>query len=312
MQLISIGLATYNGEKYLAEQLDSIFSQTYKNIEVVVTDDGSTDKTVEILEIYAKAYGLKYFVNEKNIGFVKNFEKVISLCTGEYIALADQDDVWKKDKLMMLYNNIGDAILIHSDAELIDASGRRLSSSYTKAANKVLRKNSFEYFFNNDVTGCTVLFKKKLLHSLLPFPQNVLVHDWWLAICACKNGDIKYLDEPLIFYRQHEHNQIGAANTSRVHSHILRAKAYEKTLLFLQSLYTKREWNEQEKEVLKDLIGYYQAYFSNTIRIRSFFIHLKYIAVFQNDKSLMYRFFSLLLSLFGEKFQEKLWRIINR
>ena len=92
--LISIAIATYNGEKYLEEQLDSIYAQTYKNIEVIVTDDCSSDKTVEILKKYYKSHGLKYVINETNLGFVKNFEKAISLCRGDYIALSDQDDIW--------------------------------------------------------------------------------------------------------------------------------------------------------------------------------------------------------------------------
>ncbi len=109
--LISIAMATYNGEKYLKDQLDSIYNQTYKNIEVIVTDDCSIDKIVEILEQYARFHGLKYTVNEENLGFVK----VISLCGGEYIALADQDDIWEKNKIEILVNEIGSNLLIHSD-----------------------------------------------------------------------------------------------------------------------------------------------------------------------------------------------------
>lgn len=305
-------MTTYNGRKYLNEQLDSIYAQTYKNIEVVVIDDCSTDNTVEVLESYAQSKGLKYLVNEVNLGVVKNFEKVISLCQGELIALADQDDIWASNKLMELSGKIGEAALIHSDAKLIDGTGQLLSSSYTKTANKVFRKSRYEYFFNNDVTGCTVLFKKALLKSLLPFPKDILVHDWWLAICAFNEGGIKYLDEPLISYRQHGHNQIGAADISKVYPHELRVKAYQKTLLFLESLYNEKKWDEKENEVLNDLISYYHAYFKDTIRIRSFLIHLKYFNLFHNDKSLIYRFFGLFLSLFGEKVQKNIWRTINR
>lgn len=135
--LISIAIATYNGEKYLKEQLDSIYAQTYKNIEVVVTDDCSTDKTVEILDKYAKTHGLKYFVNEKNLGFVKNFEKAMTLCKGKFVALADQDDIWEKNKIQILYGHIGDSLLIHSDASLIDAEGEIINTSYKQSSHKV-------------------------------------------------------------------------------------------------------------------------------------------------------------------------------
>lgn len=310
--LISIAMATHNGEKYLKEQLDSIYAQTYKNIEVIVTDDCSADRTVEVLEQYSKSHGLQYFVNEENMGYVKNFEKAISLCTGEFIALCDQDDVWRPDKLEKLYKNIGSNLLIHSDAKLIDEDGNIFSESYTNKAHKKFRKNTYEYFFSNDVTGCTTLFKKELLAFALPFPEGMLAHDWWLAICASKEGSIKYFNEPLISYRQHTSNQIGAADVSKIYPHTLRVRAYQKTLLFLQSLYNAKNWNDKEKKAIEDLIRYHRAYFSNTVRIGSFFIHLKYLNLFYSDKSTMYRFFGLLLSLFGKSIQEKLWRIINK
>jgi glycosyltransferase involved in cell wall biosynthesis len=92
--MISLAMPTYNGERFLREQLDSIYNQTIVPDEVIVVDDCSTDGTISILEEYKKKYGLKYWVNEKNLGYNKNFEKAISLCTGDYIALSDQDDVW--------------------------------------------------------------------------------------------------------------------------------------------------------------------------------------------------------------------------
>lgn len=310
--LISIALATYNGAEFLEAQLQSIYAQTYKNIEVVACDDNSTDDTQKILEVFAKSHGLKYFINDKNIGCVKNFEKALSLCRGEYIALADQDDIWEKEKIEVLYENIGDALLIHSDAKLIDQNNNILAESYYLKSNKKLRKDLVEYFFDNDVTGCTALFNKKLLEFALPFPESVAIHDWWLAICASKYGQIKYINKPLIAYRQHQYNQIGAADSSKVHAHTKRAQAYKKKLLFLQSLYHEKRWEKKEEEVLKDMTSYYQAYFDDNFRFGSFFIHLKYFFYFYNDKSLLYRLIGLALSLFGENIQRKMWRMINR
>ena len=109
--MISIAMATYNGEKYLAEQLDSILAQTVQDFELIVCDDCSSDSTAEILSRYAeKDSRIKIFVNEKNLGFVKNFEKAVSLCSGEYIALSDQDDVWFAGHLEILLRNIKDKI----------------------------------------------------------------------------------------------------------------------------------------------------------------------------------------------------------
>jgi len=310
--LISIAMATYNGEKYLEKQLDSIYAQTYNNIEVVVTDDCSTDNTVEILGQYSKKHGLQYSVNEKNLGFVKNFEKAITLCAGEYIALSDQDDIWETNKIHTLYHQIEDNLLIHSDASLIDESGELTASSYTQNSHKVLRKDIIEYFFNNDATGCTMMFSRKVLSSVLPMPGNIISHDWWIAINAKQQGKITYVSEALVQYRQHQGNQIGAANSLKISNHTARVESHQKKLLFLESLRQSMEWNKEEKKVLNDLIYYYQTYFDNNIRIPAFYMHMKYFQYFHDDKGIIYRLMGLFLSLCGKKVQEKLWGLIHR
>lgn len=312
LPLISIAMATYNGEKYIEKQLDSIYAQTYKNIEVIVTDDGSTDRTVEILKQYSKMHGLKYFINEKNMGFVKNFEKAITLCKGEYIALSDQDDVWETHKIYTLYHHMEDALLIHSDASLIDESGELTASSYTQNSHKVLRRDIREYFFNNDATGCTMMFSRKLLSTILPMPENIIAHDWWIAIQAKQEGKVTYAPEALVQYRQHQNNQIGASNVLKISNHTERVEAHHKKLLFLQILRQSMVWNREEKEVLGDLIYYYQTYFDMNIRIYAFFIHMKYFKYFHDDKGIIYRLMGLILSSFGEKVQQKLWRFMKR
>ena len=310
--LISIAMATYNGGQYLKEQLDSIYAQTYKNIEVIVTDDCSTDETTEILEQYSKSHGLKYYVNEENLGFVKNFEKAITLCKGEYIALSDQDDVWETHKIYTLYHHVKDALLIHSDASLIDESGELTASSYTQNSHKVLRRDIIEYFFNNDVTGCTMMFSRKLLSTILPVPENVIAHDWWIAIQAKQQGKITYVPEALVQYRQHQNNQIGASNALEISIHTARVESHQKKLLFLQILRQSMVWNREEKKVLDDLIYYYQTYFDNNIRITAFYIHMKYFKYFHDDKGIIHRLMGLVLSLFGDKIQQKIWRLIKK
>src|SRR5574344_1640995 len=118
--LISIAMCSYNGERFIKEQIDSIIAQTYKNFELIIVDDGSKDNTIEIIKYYqSKDSRIKLFQNEKNLGFVKNFEKAITLCSGDFIALADQDDVWKKNKIEVFLNNIDKNMLIYSDAILM-------------------------------------------------------------------------------------------------------------------------------------------------------------------------------------------------
>ena len=116
--LISIALCTYNGEKYLREQLDTLVDQTYKNLEIIIVDDCSTDSTMQILEEYAEQYiNIKVYQNKKNLGYIKNFEKALSLCLGEYIAMSDQDDSWALNKIEYLVGLIKDNQLIYEDIQ---------------------------------------------------------------------------------------------------------------------------------------------------------------------------------------------------
>lgn len=211
--LISIALATYNGNRFLREQLDSIYSQTYGNIEVVACDDCSSDDTAAILEEYRKRHGLRYLVNESNLGFMRNFEKIITLCRGEFIALADQDDVWLPEKLEKQLKGLGNASLVYSDAFLVDEAGRQLPGSLIRTSGvRPLSGKNFEYFVcNTCVTGCTTLFRRDLLIHALPIPACETYHDWWLAVVASRREGVNYMDSRLVKYRQHEGNDTGAS-----------------------------------------------------------------------------------------------------
>jgi len=216
--MISIAMATYNGEKYLRKQLDSIYNQTFKDFELVVCDDASTDSTVSILKEYHGQYGLKYYINEKNLGYIKNFEKAVSLCSGEYIALSDQDDIWVPEKLEILLKEIGSYSLICSDADLINETGDVFFYSFRKYDNIYIPKEDKQFnnlFYSNFVTGCTCLFKKEILKEAFPFPDNI-PHDWWLAIHASLNQKIKYLYLSLVQYRQHSGNAIGSVRNNKI------------------------------------------------------------------------------------------------
>ena len=125
--LISVVMATYNGERFLAEQLDSIFLQSYPNIELIIVDDVSVDGTVAIIKSYCEKHSnIRLYVNDENLGYIKNFEKGMLLATGALIALSDQDDIWVTDKLSILFEGIAEHEIIYSDSELIDETGKRL------------------------------------------------------------------------------------------------------------------------------------------------------------------------------------------
>lgn len=180
-------------------------------------DDGSTDGTAGILEEYARVQGLQYEVNPQNLGYIKNFEKTISLCSCDYIALCDQDDRWHPDKLAWLVNGIGNHSLICSDAVVIDGSGEKIASSFRKYQAiyiPSLRKQPHSFIFGNYVMGCTSLLNKNnFISKLYPFPDDI-PHDWWIAIIASMSKGVKYINKRLIDYRHHGKNIIGAPRES--------------------------------------------------------------------------------------------------
>jgi hypothetical protein len=208
--LVSIVVGTYNGEKYLREQLESIYGQTYQNIEVLVCDDFSTDSTVKILNKFSREYGLTYYVNKMNLGLVSNYEKALSLAKGDYLALADQDDIWYPGKIELLLNNIGTFSLIHSSVHVIDGNGNPhrdafVVSEYSR--DHTTKVNFSDFLETAWVLGCTSLIEKSLLENSLPFPEGVMFHDWWLTMAAIKLGHgIKYIHQPTIKYRQYGEN----------------------------------------------------------------------------------------------------------
>ncbi|WP_029274509.1 glycosyltransferase family 2 protein [Pedobacter borealis] len=201
--LVSIALCTYNGEKYLRQQLDSIVNQTYPNLEIVVVDDVSSDNTIEILNEYAlKHTKFRIIRNELNLGYVKNFEKAIGLCNGEYISLSDQDDIWSLDKIQLLKDNIGANAMIYHDSEFIDQTDRPMNKRMSDVLNMYEGNSSLPFLFYNCVSGHSALFKRSLSKNLFPFPGK-FYHDWWMAFVATENGGLKYLDQTLVLYRQH-------------------------------------------------------------------------------------------------------------
>jgi len=202
--LISIALCTYNGEKYIKKQLESLVSQSYENIEIVILDDLSTDQTYSILKEFSEEYSfIKLLRNESNLGFTKNFEKAISLCNGAYIALSDQDDIWDTDKLSILYNQLGDYDLIYHDSIFIDEDdnpilGKKMSDHY----NTYDGNSNLPFLISNCAAGHAMLFRKELTQKFLPF-KNGHYHDWWIIFVASTVGKIKSIPNVLVKYRQH-------------------------------------------------------------------------------------------------------------
>lgn len=214
--MISIAMTTYNGAKYLGEQIDSILNQTIQDFELVVCDDCSSDGTLNILYSYtANDPRIKIYQNEHNIGFKKNFERAMRLCSGEFVALCDQDDIWSKDHLEVLLNMMNGCALACGNAVIVDQNGD--NTGYTLQDQQVLRKIpsdnlSMAYtivYFRNPFQGASMMMKKDFLEIVLPIPSDVKYHDVWIATLACFSGGIKYSSQIINYYRMHGDNVTG-------------------------------------------------------------------------------------------------------
>jgi len=229
---IAILLSTYNGEKFLGEQLDSLFAQTHGNFILVVRDDGSSDKTVSILERYARNYPDQVHLlpaDGKNLGASDGFaylidyvlqNKAVLELESAYMMFCDQDDIWFAEKIerlveaMLAAESSDDTqmpVLAHSDLEVVSERNTVIAKSFIAYQGLEIERNSFSSLsISNLVTGCTALINESLAQKALPIPPHAIMHDWWLAMVAAAFGKLVYLDLPLVHYRQHGNNTIGA------------------------------------------------------------------------------------------------------
>lgn len=222
--MIDIIMATYNGEKYIREQLDSIISQSYKKWKIIIHDDGSCDNTVDIIKDYAQKYPekIKYIDdNVKTGGAKNNFAYLLNFVTSDYIMFSDQDDVWENNKVEKAIKTIksmerkyGDIpVLVHGDLMVVDSELNLINSSMFKMQKLNKKKSSFrDLLVQNNITGCTVIINKKLAEMGKNIPKEAIMHDWWLALIAAAFGKIGFMDNAGILYRQHENNTEGAKN----------------------------------------------------------------------------------------------------
>lgn len=203
-------MATYNGEEYISEQLDSILNQTLKPKRIIVRDDGSTDKTVEILKNYTDSYPEILLIKDYlgNLGYVKNFESLCKYTKSEIVFFSDQDDVWldKKAEIMLKFFENESNSAVFSNAYLVESDLR--NKGLLLPQNFDAKKSLSNILYRNFVTGCTLAVRNKTLRSLLPFPYGI-PHDYWIAANCALTQKIKYINTPLVMYRQHERNVIG-------------------------------------------------------------------------------------------------------
>ena len=213
---ISVALATYNGEAYIAAQLESILNQEMEPEEIVVCDDLSTDNTVAILSNYESKAAIRLFINEQRLGITGNFRKAVSLCKADnYVALSDQDDVWLSSKLQTNYDHLRSIdngktpALAYSDLSLVDEQLDVIQPSFQKVLNvDPSRENFSTLLFGNIVTGCTVMMNRAMRDFFcnMPDSKRITMHDAWLGLIAYSFGKHVFCSTPLLLYRQHGNN----------------------------------------------------------------------------------------------------------
>jgi glycosyltransferase involved in cell wall biosynthesis len=228
---LSIALCTYNGEKYLQQLLESIDGQTRKPEEIVICDDGSTDRTIEVINRFSSRSSItvKLFINEYNLGITKNFEKAISLCSGDIIFLSDQDDIWHYEKLKTFeqkFTSLPDVGIIFSNANLVDENLKTLNNTlwvsieFDRKKQSMVENKQTPTALLNDLErdfawGATMAFRSCYKDLILPIPWN-WAHDTWIMLIIGAVVDVAFISQPLIEYRQHSQQECGAPNNRNV------------------------------------------------------------------------------------------------
>ena len=272
---VLVFMATYNGEKYLETQINSILQQKDVDVYILVSDDKSSDSTSEILERYAQKYDkFKYVINKENKGFTYNFLDCIYSAKNEYdyYALADQDDYWEEDKLISAINKIEKlgsdrGTLYCSNLTLADENLKPFGMQENK---KILKANKFNFIVGNIATGCTIVFDAKLFSKILSYyPQGIYLHDYWLFLIAVFTGDYIYDFNSHILYRQHGSNQIGSNKkifTRKKISQFFR-NSYSQTIILKDLLKGYRDMISEEDIKYLQIAANYKDNFATTLRL---------------------------------------------
>lgn len=225
--MIDILLSTYNGYLYLNEQIDSIINQSYNCWRLLIRDDGSTDRTIDIIQKYRQIHPSKFYIlrSQGQIGACQSFAELLKKSTADYVMFCDQDDVWLPDKIELTFkkmeslerNHPNRPVLVHTDLYVVERTLKNISNSMWSYANFDIttEKELYKIASQNIVTGCTMMINKSAKRVSLPIPMEAVMHDWWIAINVCKYGVIGHVDKQTILYRQHSNNCLGTKNKNK-------------------------------------------------------------------------------------------------
>ena len=203
MNQVSVCMATYNGAHFIQRQLISILDQLSANDEVVISDDGSTDETIQLINALADSR-IRIFNNQLRHGPIGNFENALRQASGEFIFLADQDDVWLPGKISTICTLLTQYDLVLADCEVVNGGGKLLYPSFFK--HRGSRPGFWPNLLKNSYVGCCMAFRRDVLSYALPFPAQIHMHDWWIGLLVEAKGTVVFYAEPLIQYVRHGGN----------------------------------------------------------------------------------------------------------
>jgi len=226
--MITILLATYNGQKYLPAQLDSLLNQTFTQFRIWVQDDVSTDSTWDILNAYSTKYPDKFHLTRRNTNSgsaMNNFLDLITTVRDDYLMLCDQDDIWLPNKIELTMAKMKEMerdfpdlpLLVHTDLKVVNQDLQIISPSFRVQTKRNYNRMAFNQVLNlNNVSGCTTMYNLALAKLLYAPPKHCVMHDWWLQLVATALGKVDHIHDATLLYRQHAENACGAKNVRKV------------------------------------------------------------------------------------------------
>jgi glycosyltransferase involved in cell wall biosynthesis len=301
--VISIALAAYNGERYIREQIDSILNQTWQDFELIICDDCSMDSTWAILQEYEQQDSrIHCFLNEKNLGFNKNFEKAIRLCRGEYIAISDQDDIWTADHLAVLLENIGDNLICCGNSMLVNEKGDTIYK-YSEIFDDIslmdtVKKKMLRILYGGGLfSGACMLIKAEALQKILPIPDFVGYYDVWFSLCACVQDSFRYILTVVRYFRQHGLNMSGSPrkwslNRSLHNFTLIKHKSSGRIEYCTELLKRYNDMSHEMNDILLSAEDYFRNKSSNFYRVKRlpFFVkNFPYIYLTKSKKMFFLR-----------------------
>lgn len=287
--LVSIIVTTYNGEKYLLEQLNSISNQTYKNIEIIICDDASNDNTVNIIKGFSQLqHNVSYYISEINKGVNRNFEQGFLKAKGEFIAIADQDDIWLPNKIeeqIVLFTS-QDILLTHSMS--VRFSGNNFpTKKYQNNTRAFQGSDVKKLLLRNSVSGHNIIFRKQLLQQIFPITENIY-YDWWIVQTAACNGMVAATNKVLTYQRAHDSN-ITVKKRTTINQTL---SEYEERILALKAFLTLKGLKESDKLFMEETLKHFSLLENVSFSETLFKYLLKNREIFFFYKKGLFKYFS--------------------